>query len=152
MASPSLIGHRALAVRVRLLVLEPPGAAVPRDVETILRQRGVPYALADKIDDVLQHADIVTTLGVHHADFHAEFGEEKKSTAKQSSPTPRDYYITADAVARLTRIVPIMHMGPIADHIDRALDRLPQSHYFKQARDGVWMRAALLSSIFVKAM
>jgi aspartate carbamoyltransferase catalytic subunit len=149
--------HRSLVVGlslfgVRLVVLEPPGATVPRDIETVLAQRRVPHELAENIDDVLQHADIVTTLGVHHADFHAEFGDEKKLSAKQSSPTPRDFFISADAVARLNRVVPIMHMGPIADHIDRALDSLPQAHYFKQARDGVWMRAALLSVMLSKTM
>lgn len=141
--------HRSLVMGlslfgVRLLVLEPPGSAIPDDVAQVLKQRGTEVQLCGDIGEVLARADLVTTLGVYHSNFHADFDDKANVSSKQSTPTPPAYRITAQAVAALGRPVAVLHIGPIADHIDRDLDRTPQAHYFKQARDCVWMRCALL--------
>jgi aspartate carbamoyltransferase catalytic subunit len=147
--------HRSLVIGlslfgVRLAVLEPPGLVIPPDVEHLVMQRNVPIEMCKDIREVLQRSDVVTTLGVYHSNFHADFDDRSNQSAKQETPTPQDFRITARAVSELGRFLPVLHIGPISDHIERDLDRMPQAHYFRQARDGVWARAALLAAIIVK--
>lgn len=142
--------HRSLVTAlslfdVSLAVLEPPGSEPPPDVQELLRARGTRVTYCTHIDEVLRLADAVTTLGVYHSNFHADFGDTANAGARQERPTPDSHRITAAAVRAAGRHLPVLHIGPIADHVDRAIDAMPQAHYFKQARDGVWMRAALLA-------
>jgi len=97
------------------------------------------------IDEVLSLADAVTTLGVYHSNFHANFGDKTNAGSRQERETPDSQRITAEGILGADRYIPVLHIGPIADHIDRTIDTLSQAHYFKQARDGVWMRSALLA-------
>ncbi|MBA2676323.1 hypothetical protein [Ramlibacter sp.] len=148
--------HRSLVMGlslfgVRLLVLEPPGSSMPDDVAQLLRQRGTAVEMCGGIGEILARADLVTTLGVYHSNFHADFDDKANVASKQSTPTPDNYRITAQAVAQLGRPIAVLHIGPIADHIDRALDPMPQAHYFKQARDCVWLRCALLGLMLGRA-
>ena len=147
--------HRSLVIglslfRVKLAVLEPPDLAVPAEIENLLKEREIEVNLASNIQEVIEVSDIVTTLGVYHINFDARFGDKEALALKQDIQTPEEFRISAKSVASMNRFVPIMHIGPIADHIDRDLDHLPQAHYFKEARDGVWMRAALLSSMLAR--
>jgi aspartate carbamoyltransferase catalytic subunit len=148
--------HRSLAIalslfNVHLFVLEPPGFSIPEDVDRLLQQRGIPVHPCTKVTEILRQVDVVTTLGVHHSNFHADFDDKANLGAKQEAATPDDYRISATAIAGLGRFVPVLHIGPIADHIDRELDAMPQAHYFRQARDCVWMRSALLASMLREA-
>jgi aspartate carbamoyltransferase catalytic subunit len=142
--------HRSLVTAlslfdVHLAVLEPPGSVPPPDVAAMLQARGVKVTHCADVDEVLRLADAVTTLGVYHSNFHADFSDKANAATRQGNATPDSHRITAAAVQALGRHVPVLHIGPISDHIDRAIDAMPQAHYFRQARDGVWMRAALLA-------
>lgn len=142
--------HRSLVMAlslydVHLAVLEPPGSTPPADVQAMLCERGTRVTHCADVNEVLSLADAVTTLGVYHSNFHADFSDKANATTRQDRPTPDNYRITATAIQALGRHVPVLHIGPISDHIDRAIDALPQAHYFRQASDGVWMRAAVLA-------
>ncbi|WP_417682949.1 FAD-dependent oxidoreductase [Roseibium sp.] len=142
--------HRSLVIAlslfdVHLAVLEPPGSTPPDDVQALLSERGTRVTHCSDVGQVLQLADAVTTLGVYHSNFHADFDDKINASSRQGQPTPDAYRITAAAITGLGRHVPVLHIGPISDHVDRAMDAMPQAHYFQQARDGVWMRAALLA-------
>jgi aspartate carbamoyltransferase catalytic subunit len=42
----------------------------------------------------------------------------------------------------------IMHPLPRRHELDQRLDALPQAKYWDQVRNGMWMRAALIATIF----
>ncbi len=61
------------------------------------------------------------------------------------------YKLTRELVARMKSYAPILHPFPRDQHfgeIPPEIDNDPRAMYFRQARNGMWIRAALLASIF----
>ncbi len=59
--------------------------------------------------------------------------------------------LTQKLVARMKQYAPILHPFPRDQHfgeIPPEIDNDPRAMYFRQARNGMWIRAALLASIF----
>ena len=78
---------------------------------------------------------------------HDQPGDEAKYSNIDFSP----YKLTRDLVARMKIYAPILHPFPRDQHfgeIPPELDNDPRAMYFRQARNGMWIRAALLASVF----
>jgi aspartate carbamoyltransferase catalytic subunit len=61
------------------------------------------------------------------------------------------YCLTPALVARMKEYAPILHPFPRDQHfgeIPPEIDDDPRAMYFRQARNGMWIRAALLAHIF----
>ena len=61
------------------------------------------------------------------------------------------YKLTRELVARMKSYAPILHPFPRDQHfgeIPPEIDDDPRAMYFRQARNGMWIRAALLAHIF----
>ena len=62
-----------------------------------------------------------------------------------------NYKLTPDLVARMKDYAPILHPFPRDaqfGEIPPAIDTNPRAMYFRQARNGMWIRAALLAYLF----
>ena len=62
-----------------------------------------------------------------------------------------NYKLTRELVARMKRYAPILHPFPRDQHfgeIPPEIDDDPRAMYFRQARNGMWIRAALLAHLF----
>jgi aspartate carbamoyltransferase catalytic subunit len=61
------------------------------------------------------------------------------------------YCLTPELVSRMREYAPILHPFPRDQHfgeIPPEVDNDPRAMYFRQARNGMWSRAALLAHIF----
>jgi len=58
------------------------------------------------------------------------------------------FSIGAPQLARLKRDAIIMHPLPRGPEIDPSVDQDPRAMYWRQERNGMWMRAAVLIKIF----
>ena len=61
------------------------------------------------------------------------------------------FQLTPERVARMKEFAPIMHPFPrdsVIDELPTAIDADPRAMYFRQARNGMWARAALLVHLF----
>ena len=61
------------------------------------------------------------------------------------------FQLTAERVARMRKYVPILHPFPrdsVINEIPLEIDQDPRAMYFRQARNGMWSRAALLVHLF----
>ncbi len=127
-----------------LYILPPPGkTGIPPDVRASLAANGMHPKTATDINELLSICDAVTTLGIDQSDF-----DKAKSEKTKAISTPPSHKITAQGLAGAGHDVAIMHVGPITDEIDRSIDGTTAAHYFDEARDGMWMRMAVLASIF----
>lgn len=57
------------------------------------------------------------------------------------------YTVSTTLLSRLRKIPTIMHPLPRVDELSTEVDVLPQAKYFEQAENGVYVRAALISSL-----
>ena len=78
---------------------------------------------------------------------HNSESTEAELAAMDLSP----FQLTTDRVAQMKDYCPILHPFPrdsVIDEIPTAVDSDPRAMYFRQARNGMWIRAALLVHLF----
>jgi len=78
---------------------------------------------------------------------HNSESTEAKLAAMDLSP----FQLNTQRVARMKDYAPILHPFPrdsVVDEIPPAVDSDPRAMYFRQARNGMWIRAALLVHLF----
>ena len=75
--------------------------------------------------------------------------ESTEAELKQLDLSP--FRLTMDRVQRMKKYAPILHPFPrdsVIDEIPIEVDDDPRAMYFRQARNGMWIRAALLVHLF----
>ncbi len=126
----------------RLIFVAPPGLEIgrfddPEDgLTAYLDRNGTRWDETDCLDDALPEADVVYTT-------RAQLERMAEGTAVSAEVAAR-FRITP---ARMRRMKPqglLMHPLPRTSEIDPAVDQDLQAAYFRQAGNGVWVRAALL--------
>lgn len=58
------------------------------------------------------------------------------------------FTLTTDLLAKMQEYTPILHPFPRNQEIPFEIDSDPRAMYFRQARNGMWIRAALLAHLF----
>jgi aspartate carbamoyltransferase catalytic subunit len=115
----------------------------PRDLqprEEILKaldQRRVKYELYEKPDDVMEKLDVLYVTRLQKERMKPEEYERLKGS----------YMITYEYLKRFKRIPIILHPLPRVWELTLDVDILPQAMYFEQAKNGLYMRMALIKAI-----
>lgn len=123
---------------VRLVFIAPESFRMESPLKEHLKESGIDYYETEKLDDVISELDAVyvtrlqaeydtsgESKGYEHARFKIGLKEMKK--------------LKADAI--------VMHPLPRGPELDPHVDADPRAMYWRQERNGMWMRAALLIKI-----
>jgi aspartate carbamoyltransferase catalytic subunit len=121
--------------KCRIIMVSPPGIEMARDVLQSLENAGLEYHLTEDLDTALNDANVVYMTRVQKE----RFPSEEAYQAVQGR-----YSLTADMMSTLRRDAIVMHPLPRVNEIDTAVDSDPRAVYFRQARNGVYVRMALL--------
>lgn len=124
---------------VRLVFVAPPELQIGGDILDYVSRHGIDYELGDDI-----HAHIAECDAVYMTRLQDEWDVAGESKAIDYSRFSLTYEMAKDFKPNLA----IMHPLPRRHELDERLDALPQAHYWNQVRNGMWMRAALIASIF----
>jgi aspartate carbamoyltransferase catalytic subunit len=122
--------------RVKLYFLAPPEMQVQPDIVEHLREHNVWYQLASNPEEVLPNVDVVYQTRI----------DRERLQRKDVEPT--QYNIDAEMLRMLKPNAILMHPLPRSVEIDPAVDRDPRAAYFRQARNGLFVRMALLTMLF----
>jgi aspartate carbamoyltransferase catalytic subunit len=124
---------------VRMVFVSPPELKIGDDILDYLNRHDVEYELGDDVREHLGDYDAIYMTRLQ--DEHDVAGESKKI----------DYYkykLTYEMASGFKPSLAIMHPLPRRHELDERLDTLPQAKYWQQVRNGMWMRAALIATIF----
>ena len=124
---------------VRLVFISPPELEIGDDILDYLTRHDIEYAMADDLRESIGEYDAVYMTRLQ--DEHDAQGESKSI----------DYYrfsLTHEMARDFKSDLVIMHPLPRRQELDEKLDTLPQAKYWQQVRNGMWMRAALISAVF----
>lgn len=111
---------------------------LPTDLKDRMIDAGVEVYEHESIDDVLDIADLLYMTRVQHehdSDDAAEIDWES-------------LMLTMPRVQRLKRYAPIMHPFPRNQEIPEDVDFDERAMYFRQAKNGMWVRSALIAHLF----
>ncbi len=124
---------------VRLVFIAPGPFRMEEDIKSHLRAQGVAFAETDDMVQALPDLDAIYITRIQ--DEHDEAGESKGVDVSRFKL----------GVAHLGKMKPeavIMHPLPRRDEIHPDVDADPRAKYWRQERNGMWMRVALLTKIF----
>lgn len=136
----SLAALLALYGGVKQYFVAPPALQIKDDVLALLRAAGVDFEVSYDLEAVVPLADAIYMTRIQ--DEWDEAGDESGKIDVSR------YAFRAQDLVRLKPHAVIMHPLPRRFEIELDVDSDPRAVYWRQVRNGMWIRVALLASIF----
>lgn len=138
---------------VTLVFVSPdhPTLRIGADLRERLEQRGVRMVELESLAATLNGAPAIEQFD---ALYMTRIQKEHNLAADESAFARIDfsqYKLTPELVRRMKPYAPILHPFPRDQHFGEVppeIDNDPRAMYFRQARNGMWVRAALLAHLF----
>jgi aspartate carbamoyltransferase catalytic subunit len=135
----SLIKNLVRYEGVKFIFISPEELQVPSYVvREVVEPSGHPYTCVRTMEEVLPQLDILYMTRVQQERF---FNEEDYIRLKDS------YILTPEKLKLAKEDMAILHPLPRVNEIDARVDNDPRAMYFTQARNGVFVRMALILSL-----
>ena len=119
-------------------LVSPPSLRLPAHYLETLRAQGAAVEETAALEDAVAEADVVYVTRVQ--------GERFPSAAEYEAVKDA-YVLNTRTAAHLGTGSVIMHALPRLNEIAPEMDRDPRAAYFRQARNGLYVRMALLASM-----
>lgn len=120
---------------VQFVMISPDELKVPEYIIQELEKEGIPYQETTSLEDAMPSLDILYMTRVQQERF---FNEADYIRLKDS------YILNMDKLANAKDDLCIMHPLPRVNEISVAVDDDPRACYFKQVKNGKYMRMALI--------
>ncbi|MEM3811181.1 MAG: hypothetical protein QXV38_02650, partial [Conexivisphaerales archaeon] len=106
--------------------------------EVVSKLKNLKYKKSDRVDGVMEDLDVLYVTRIQKERFidNAEYERLKGS-----------YIINRDFLEKFKRRPIIMHPLPRIDELASDVDNMKEAKYFEQAKNGVYVRMALLKEI-----
>lgn len=125
-----------------IYLISPEEARMESEIKDYLTGKGVIWHETTELKPVLSHLDIVYQTRVQKE----RFGGNKPLLETVQSKSEQ-LYITEETLAEMKKDAIIMHPLPRNDEIQYAVDKDGRAKYFDQAKNGCYVRMALLRMI-----
>lgn len=134
----SLIHLISLCKNAEVFLVSPAELNLPDEYKSFLRSKKIKFAEFNKLDEILPIVDVLYVTRIQKERF--------KSMAFYNQI--KDYFIVdADTLKLLNKKAIIMHPLPRVNEITREVDLDVRAAYFRQAKNGMYVRMALLKLI-----
>ncbi|HYT01022.1 MAG TPA: aspartate carbamoyltransferase [Thermoplasmata archaeon] len=121
-----------------LIFVSPETLEMPREILEHVKERGLSFRVAHRLEDVIRDADVV---------YATRIQKERFPDPQEYEKVAGSYRIEVDMLRDAKRDLIIMHPLPRTTEIAPEVDRTKHAVYFKQAFNGVPVRMALLDLI-----
>lgn len=126
---------------VRINLVSPQILGMPYELTTLLQRSGVKIYETENLEEVLDNTDVLYVTRVQKEWF------EKTGKMGLYDEIKNRYIVTERIVKMGKPGMVVMHPLPRVNEIDPGVDTLPQAAYFRQMRNGLYTRMALLAAI-----
>jgi aspartate carbamoyltransferase catalytic subunit len=123
--------------RVKIFFVAPPTLQMKQDILDYLNRHNVWYTLESDFNKILPEVEVV---------YMTRIEEEKIPAASIEKPFKR-YFIDDESIKLMRPGAILMHPLPRLNEISLKLDSDPRAAYFRQTKNGVLIRMALLVSV-----
>lgn len=131
-----------LSYNVSLRFVSPEILRLPLTVMNQVIDAGVQTRETHDVADVIQNADVLYVTRVQ---------KERFSDLAQYEEVKNFYEITTDLMERARQKMIVMHPLPRVGEIHYNVDKDPRAAYFRQVKNGMYIRMALLAAVLGKA-
>ncbi len=126
---------------IKIIYAAPQAFHMKEDVCSFLERHKIPYFIeTEALENVLSKADAI---------YMTRIQDEHDTVADESGKTDISRFkLSLSDMSKVGQNAVIMHPFPRRDEIDVAIDSDPRAMYWRQERNGMWTRAALITYIF----
>lgn len=126
---------------VELFLISPPNLRLPKEYLDQITAQGAKYTELESWDDIIGGIDIL---------YMTRIQKERFASTAEYDKFKNSFILTPDDVAKMKSDAIILHPLPRVNEIDPAVDADPRAQYFEQVRNGLFLRMALLDSIYAE--
>lgn len=123
---------------VHIRFVSPPEYAIEDDLRQYLTARGVSFSEDDNLLNAVSDADAIYMTRVQ---------DEYHIASEVSLQAYQAFHLKAEHLPRLKESAVIMHPLPRRNELDPAIDKDPRAKYWRQERNGMWTRVALITML-----
>ncbi|MBS7286432.1 MAG: aspartate carbamoyltransferase [Kiritimatiellae bacterium] len=125
---------------VKQIFVAPDELQVPSDVTATLEENSVEFEISSDLKDAVKKADAVYMTRIQD-----EWDASKGASARIDTSA---FKFNEEHLALLKKEGCLLHPLPRRDEISTSCDRDPRAMYWRQMRNGMWIRAALIAATF----
>ena len=123
---------------VMIYFVAPPAVAMRQDIKDHLDEHGVRWVEEPDLQKVLSQVDVV---------YQTRIQKERFDSFDDYDSVKGVYTIDAESMVHMRKEAILMHPLPRIDEIAPEVDADPRAAYFRQARNGLYIRMALLDMV-----
>ena len=123
---------------VKIIFVSPKRLQIERDLAGKLQSRHMDFVETDDFEGAIKQADAIYMTRIQD-----EYDDEVSSSKNCQS-----FALTQKHLDVISQNCVIMHPLPRRDELDKAIDNDSRAVYWRQERNGMWTRVALISIIF----
>ncbi len=122
----------------KLIFVSPAAVPMGDDVKQSLDAHGVAWRDETSLPEAVAESDVV---------YQTRIQRERFATPEEARAAEGHYIITPDTMRSMKRDAILLHPLPRVAEISPEVDADPRAAYFRQARNGVFVRMALLNEL-----
>lgn len=126
---------------VKIFYVAPNELRMGDDIKSVLSRNNIQFFENDDIESVLPHVDAV---------YMTRIQDEYEVVGAISEKEYERFHLLERHLSLMKKDAIIMHPLPRRKEIDPSIDNDSRAMYWRQERNGMWVRAALLIKIFQK--
>ncbi|MEO8743845.1 MAG: aspartate carbamoyltransferase [Candidatus Dormiibacterota bacterium] len=123
---------------IKIWFVAPPMVAMRDDLKAHLDEHHVPWVETEDLESVLPEVDVI---------YQTRIQKERFSDPVLYNSVKGIFRIDNSSLALMRKYAIVMHPLPRVDEIDPEVDADPRAAYFRQARNGLQVRMALLDKL-----
>lgn len=125
--------------QVRARFVAPPELQIGEDILKQLDAAGMEYEISSDFEAVIPEADAI---------YMTRIQDEWDANNESNAIDTRPFHFRKEHLDRLKNSAVLLHPLPRRLEIDPEVDRDPRAVYWRQVRNGMWIRTALILNIF----
>jgi len=122
----------------KLFFVAPSLLSLPDYIEEELKDVGVDVWSGESVEEIIDDVDIL---------YMTRIQQERFADPEEYEKVKNTYVINAAMLKNVKSTMKILHPLPRVNEINEDVDDLPYAYYFTQARNGVYMRQAILTKL-----
>ncbi|NWG03162.1 MAG: aspartate carbamoyltransferase [Syntrophaceae bacterium] len=127
----------------RFYFVSPKSLRMPEEITSHLRKKGIKV---EETEDMLKAANASNLI------YMTRIQKERFTDLTEYERVKGSYIIDETFLKKLRKKMTILHPLPRVDEITPEVDRYPGAAYFRQVKNGLFLRMALLSMVFGKTL
>lgn len=131
----SLIYLLSTSHNIEISLVSPRELRLPEKYRSFLKSRKIKFSESDRLEEALPKIDVL---------YMTRIQKERFSSARLYERVKNSFVFDGKMLASLNKRAVIMHPLPRVNEISRAVDSDRRAAYFRQAKNGLYVRMALL--------